>query len=277
MPPRSAATTPSRRSARRRRHRRAASRRRRARGRTTMRVSRQGPCPPPHPTKGPSHEQHAERRRQPPGAPGVATVGMTTPQQLGLHRRAGGRAGRRRGAGQDAAVVAGPGHARLAQRRQELHPPVGIGEVMRAGGIGRVVASKDPAFAVGDVVSGLLGVQEYCHSAAGLPGSRSLQKVDLRLGTPSTVAQRLRHARNDRLLRPEGRGPAAGRRDRWSFPARPAPSARPSDSSPRSRAAGRRHCRRQGQMRLGGQGTGLRRLHRLQRRLGARRPEGALP
>jgi NADPH-dependent curcumin reductase len=64
-------------------------------------------------------------------------------------------------------------------------PPVGIGEVMRAGGIGRVMASKDPAFAPGDVVSGLLGVQEYCHSAAGMPGSRSLQKIDLRLGTPA--------------------------------------------------------------------------------------------
>jgi NADPH-dependent curcumin reductase CurA len=63
--------------------------------------------------------------------------------------------------------------------------PVGIGEVMRAGGIGRVIASKDPAFAPGDVVGGLLGVQEYCQSAAGLPGSRSLQKIDLRLGTPA--------------------------------------------------------------------------------------------
>ena len=40
-------------------------------------------------------------------------------------------------------------------------PPVGIGEVMRAGGIGRVVASKNPAFAVGDTVSGGPGVQEY--------------------------------------------------------------------------------------------------------------------
>ena len=32
-------------------------------------------------------------------------------------------------------------------------PPVGIGEVMRAGGVGVVVASKTPAFAVGDHVS----------------------------------------------------------------------------------------------------------------------------
>jgi NADPH-dependent curcumin reductase len=64
-------------------------------------------------------------------------------------------------------------------------PPVGIGEVMRAGGIGRVIASKDPAFAPGDIVSGLLGAQEYCQAAAGLPGSRGLQKIDLKLGTPA--------------------------------------------------------------------------------------------
>jgi NADPH-dependent curcumin reductase CurA len=45
-------------------------------------------------------------------------------------------------------------------------PPVGIGEVMRAGGIGRVVASKSPKFAVGDFVSGSTGVQEYWTGAA---------------------------------------------------------------------------------------------------------------
>jgi NADPH-dependent curcumin reductase CurA len=45
-------------------------------------------------------------------------------------------------------------------------PPVGIGEVMRAGGIGRVVASKSPQFAVGDFVSGGTGVQEYWIGAA---------------------------------------------------------------------------------------------------------------
>ena len=40
-------------------------------------------------------------------------------------------------------------------------PPVGIGEVMRAGGVGVVIASKNPEFAVGDHVSAGLGVQEY--------------------------------------------------------------------------------------------------------------------
>jgi NADPH-dependent curcumin reductase CurA len=40
-------------------------------------------------------------------------------------------------------------------------PPVALGEVMRAGGVGRVVKSNDPALSVGDYVSGLLGVQDY--------------------------------------------------------------------------------------------------------------------
>ncbi|GAB3324722.1 NADP-dependent oxidoreductase [Geodermatophilus aquaeductus] len=43
-------------------------------------------------------------------------------------------------------------------------PPVGIGEVMRAGAIGRVAASAHPGFAVGDWVSGFFGVQEYAVS-----------------------------------------------------------------------------------------------------------------
>jgi NADPH-dependent curcumin reductase CurA len=40
-------------------------------------------------------------------------------------------------------------------------PPVGIGEVMRAAGLGRVVASKNPNYAVGQTMQGLLGWQEY--------------------------------------------------------------------------------------------------------------------
>ncbi|MHB8489935.1 MAG: NADP-dependent oxidoreductase [Candidatus Dormibacteria bacterium] len=43
-------------------------------------------------------------------------------------------------------------------------PPVGIGEVMRAGGVGRVVASRHDAFKVGDHVSGIFGVQDLALS-----------------------------------------------------------------------------------------------------------------
>ena len=38
--------------------------------------------------------------------------------------------------------------------------PVGIGEVMRAGGAGRVIASRNPAFVAGDYVTGMFGMQE---------------------------------------------------------------------------------------------------------------------
>ena len=55
-------------------------------------------------------------------------------------------------------------------------PPVGIGEVMRAGGIGRVVASQHPDFVAGAYVNGTLGIQEY----AVLDGAR-LTKVDPKL------------------------------------------------------------------------------------------------
>jgi NADPH-dependent curcumin reductase CurA len=43
-------------------------------------------------------------------------------------------------------------------------PPVGIGEVMRAGALGEVVASNHPGFAVGDHVSGAFGVQSHAIS-----------------------------------------------------------------------------------------------------------------
>jgi NADPH-dependent curcumin reductase CurA len=40
-------------------------------------------------------------------------------------------------------------------------PPVAIGEVMRALGLGRVVASKSPHYAEGDLVQGLMNWQDY--------------------------------------------------------------------------------------------------------------------
>jgi NADPH-dependent curcumin reductase CurA len=64
-------------------------------------------------------------------------------------------------------------------------PPVGIGEVMRAGGVGMVVASKNPKFAVGDHVSGGFGIQEYCLIDGKELSRIGLVKIDLRLGTLS--------------------------------------------------------------------------------------------
>jgi len=57
--------------------------------------------------------------------------------------------------------------------RPSYIPPVGIGEVMRALGIGEVVASKFPGIEPGDHVVGMLGIQEY----AIAPGA-GLNKAD---------------------------------------------------------------------------------------------------
>jgi hypothetical protein len=55
-------------------------------------------------------------------------------------------------------------------------PPVKLGEVMRAGSAGKVLASKNAAFAAGDYVTGWTGVQEY-----SLSDGNGLTKVDPRL------------------------------------------------------------------------------------------------
>jgi NADPH-dependent curcumin reductase CurA len=52
-------------------------------------------------------------------------------------------------------------------------PPVGIGEVMRAGGVGTVLKSRSPHLSEGDHVVGMTGIQEY----AALPAD-GLTKVD---------------------------------------------------------------------------------------------------
>ncbi|GAC1565362.1 MAG: NADP-dependent oxidoreductase [Vulcanimicrobiaceae bacterium] len=54
-------------------------------------------------------------------------------------------------------------------------PPVRLGDVMRAGGVGRIVASDDPDHPVGDYVVGITGVQQF----VALP-ARALTTVDAR-------------------------------------------------------------------------------------------------
>ena len=58
-------------------------------------------------------------------------------------------------------------------------PPVEIGTPMRAGGIGRVLVSEDPAFQVGDFVNARLGWQSHPTVRA-----KDSQKLDLSVGTP---------------------------------------------------------------------------------------------
>jgi NADPH-dependent curcumin reductase len=60
-------------------------------------------------------------------------------------------------------------------------PPVEIGEVMRALGIGHVVESRHAGFAVGDEVSGVFGVQRYA-----LSDGAGVNKIDSTVA-PATV------------------------------------------------------------------------------------------
>src|SRR5436190_9069466 len=63
-------------------------------------------------------------------------------------------------------------------------PPVEIGEVMRAGGIGCVIDSRHPDFAVGDEVYGTFGVQRYAVSVGRdvTPVDTSLAPAPVHLG-----------------------------------------------------------------------------------------------
>ncbi|SHH06357.1 NADP-dependent oxidoreductase [Massilia sp. CF038] len=63
--------------------------------------------------------------------------------------------------------------------------PVAIGETMRAGGVGVVVASKSDKFAVGDHVSGGIGVQAYWVGAAN-DKTAAFFKIDARLAPLTT-------------------------------------------------------------------------------------------
>lgn len=61
-------------------------------------------------------------------------------------------------------------------------PPVGLGDVMRAGGVGIVIASKHPGYSVGDKVTGGPGVQEYWSIAPDQFKHSGLVRIDTRLG-----------------------------------------------------------------------------------------------
>jgi NADPH-dependent curcumin reductase CurA len=68
--------------------------------------------------------------------------------------------------------------------RDTYLPAVGIGDVMRAGAAGRVVESRDPAFAPGDVIFGMFGWQDYALVKSGT--ARGLNKLPT--GVPVELA-----------------------------------------------------------------------------------------
>lgn len=59
--------------------------------------------------------------------------------------------------------------------------PVALNDVMRAGGVGQVMESKHPKFAVGDYVSGMVNVQTYC-----VTDGKGFAKIDSALAPLTT-------------------------------------------------------------------------------------------
>ena len=81
---------------------------------------------------------------------------------------------------EDAAPVPGEGEALVRtlylsldptirgwMERDTYLPAIPIGDVVRSGGVGEVVASRSPAYRVGDLVFGMTGWQEFCLADAG--------------------------------------------------------------------------------------------------------------
>jgi NADPH-dependent curcumin reductase CurA len=69
-------------------------------------------------------------------------------------------------------------------------PPVQIGETMRAGGVGQVIESKNPAFKPGELVQGGLGWQDYSVLKAGqklAPGTTPGMALSVLGGTGLTA------------------------------------------------------------------------------------------
>ena len=87
------------------------------------------------------------------------------------------------------------------------YPPIPLGDVIVGGAVSRVVESRHPKFAPGDIVDDYTGWQDYAiaqgaQCAQGEPGA----------GTAVDGRRRARHAGAHRLSRPRQGGPArAGR------------------------------------------------------------------
>ena len=65
--------------------------------------------------------------------------------------------------------------------RKSYMPPVALGEVMRCSTVSRVVESKNPAYAPGDILSGLFGMQEWAVGGQGF-----MHGTPIAEGTPLT-------------------------------------------------------------------------------------------
>ena len=79
--------------------------------------------------------------------------------------------------------------------RKSYIPPVEINAVMRAGGVGEIIASNNPKFNTGDHVYGQTGVQQYI-----VTDGTGYHKVDPKLAPITNVHGNSWNAWNDSIL-----------------------------------------------------------------------------
>lgn len=75
-----------------------------------------------------------------------------------------------------------------ASDMDQYMPPVELGEVMRGGGIGQVVSSRSPRYKEGDLVTGLMGWQDYLHWGPGDPYPPGVLPAGLSIPLPTMMA-----------------------------------------------------------------------------------------
>ncbi|MGO8917260.1 MAG: NADP-dependent oxidoreductase [Stellaceae bacterium] len=80
-----------------------------------------------------------------------------------------------------------PTHRIWMSDREQYMPPVAIGEVMRGGAIGRVVASASERWNIGDLLRGQLGWQDYYLAVDGAPAMLSPLPKDLPVPLPAML------------------------------------------------------------------------------------------
>ena len=156
--------------------------------------------------------------------------------------------------------------------RDTYLPAVAIGEVVRSGGVGRVVQSRNPAFAVGDLVQGLFGWQDYARIAA--TGAAAPDQAAAGRAHPARD-ERARPHRPHRVLRSARRGQAEGRRDGGRLGRRRRHRVGRGPDRAHQGLPRHRHRRRQDEVRLARPGGPLRRRDRLQVRGRRRAPEAS--
>ena len=78
-------------------------------------------------------------------------------------------------------VSVDPTHRIWMSDQKSYLPPIALGDVVRAGGLGQVIASESPRYQVGDVVSGWVGWQQYSIAEASGAGAMQVLRVSDKL------------------------------------------------------------------------------------------------